>query len=55
MLLQFSVKNFKTFKEKTSLNLVASNYDKDTREFDNVYNDLIYIVAYSKKMLYWLY
>ena len=24
---------------KTSLNLVASNYDKDTREVDNVYND----------------
>ena len=39
MLLQFSVKNFKTFKNKASLNLVASNYDKDTREFDNVYND----------------
>lgn len=39
MLLQFSVKNFKTFKDKASLNLVASNYDKDTREFDNIYND----------------
>ena len=39
MVLQFSVKNFKTFKEKTSLNLVASNYDKDTREVDNIYND----------------
>lgn len=39
MLLQFSVKNFRTFKEKVSLSLVASNYDKDTREFDNVYYD----------------
>ena len=39
MLVQFSVKNFKTFKEKASINLVASNYDKDTRELDNVYND----------------
>jgi AAA15 family ATPase/GTPase len=39
MLLQFSVKNFKTFKEKASLSLVASNYDKDTRELENVYND----------------
>lgn len=39
MLLQFSVKNFKTFKEKASLNLVASNYDKDTREIDNVFYD----------------
>lgn len=39
MLLQFSVKNFRTFKEKASLSLVASNYDKDTREFDNITND----------------
>ena len=39
MLLQFSVKNFKTFKEKASLSLVASNYDKDTHELENVYND----------------
>lgn len=39
MLLQFTVKNFRTFKEKASLSLVASNYDKDTREIDNVYQD----------------
>ena len=39
MLLQFSVRNFRTFKEKVTLSLVASNYDKDTREFDNVYYD----------------
>lgn len=39
MLLYFTVKNFKTFKEKASLSLVASNYDKDTRESDNIYND----------------
>src|SRR6218665_1934899 len=36
MLIQFSVKNFKTFKEKASLSLVASNYDTETREADNV-------------------
>lgn len=36
MLIQFSVKNFKTFKDKVTLSLVASNYDKDTREDDNV-------------------
>lgn len=36
MLLQFSIKNFRTFKEKATLSLVASNYDKDTRETDNV-------------------
>jgi AAA15 family ATPase/GTPase len=40
MLLQFSVKNFKTFKEKATLSLVASGYDKDTRESDNVHNDV---------------
>jgi AAA15 family ATPase/GTPase len=35
MLIQFSVKNFKTFKDKATLNLVASNYDKSDLE-DNV-------------------
>lgn len=39
MLLQFSIKNFRTFKEKASLSLVASNYDKDTREIDNINQD----------------
>jgi len=39
MLIQFSVKNFKTFKERASLNLVASNYDKDTRELENISED----------------
>ncbi len=37
MLLQFSIKNFKTFKDKATLSLIASNYDKDTREDENVY------------------
>nr|WP_314836796.1 ATP-binding protein [uncultured Flavobacterium sp.] len=36
MLIQFSVRNFKTFKEKTTLSLIASNYDKETRETENV-------------------
>ncbi len=36
MLIQFSIRNFKTFKEKTVLNMVASNYDKTTRENENV-------------------
>jgi len=36
MLIQFSVCNFKTFREKTTLSFVASNYDKATREDDNV-------------------
>lgn len=39
MLIQFSVRNFKTFKEKAVLNLVASNYDKDTRELENIKTD----------------
>jgi AAA15 family ATPase/GTPase len=39
MLIQFSVRNFKTFKDKAILNLVASNYDKDTREIDNIKTD----------------
>ena len=37
MLLQFSIKNFKTFKNKATLSLVASNYDKDTRKEENIY------------------
>lgn len=35
MLIQFSVRNFRTFKEKATLSLVASNYDKETREIEN--------------------
>lgn len=35
MLIQFSVRNFRTFKEKATLSLVASNYDK-VREDENV-------------------
>jgi len=42
MLLQFSIKNFRTFKEKASLSLVASNYDKDTRENDNINHDSVF-------------
>lgn len=39
MLLQFSIKNFRTFKGKATLSLIASNYDKDTREVENVFED----------------
>ncbi len=38
MLVLFSLKNFRTFKEKVTLSMVASNYDKVTRESDNVYD-----------------
>lgn len=36
MLIQFSIKNYKTFKDLATLSMVASNYDKDTREEDNI-------------------
>ena len=36
MLIEFSVRNFKTFKEKATLSLLASNYDKSTREEENI-------------------
>lgn len=36
MLIQFSVRNFKSFREKATLSLVASGYDKTTREIENV-------------------
>lgn len=39
MLLQFSIKNFRTFKNKATLSLVATNYDKDTREDDNIFSN----------------
>lgn len=37
MLLQFSIRNFRTFKDKATLSLIASNYDRETREADNVF------------------
>ncbi len=37
MLIQFSIKNFKAFKDKAILSLVASNYDKE-RELENLVN-----------------
>ena len=36
MILQFSITNYRSFKEKSTLNLLASNYDKDTREDENI-------------------
>jgi hypothetical protein len=37
MLVEFTFKNFKCFKEEAKISLVASNYDKSTREEDNVF------------------
>jgi AAA15 family ATPase/GTPase len=36
MILQFSIKNYRTFKDKAVLSLFASNYDKGTRENENI-------------------
>jgi len=47
MIIQFSVSNFKTFKDKATLSLIASNYDKDTRESENV----IPISAFNLRIL----
>ena len=36
MLIEFTIKNFKTFRDKTVFSQVAANYDKETRESENV-------------------
>lgn len=47
MLIQFSVENFKTFKEKATMSLIASNYDSTTREEENI----IYDEKYKLRLL----
>jgi AAA15 family ATPase/GTPase len=42
MLWQFTVKNYKTFKDKAKLSLIASSYDKNTREAENIYLDEVF-------------
>lgn len=37
MLIQFSIRNFKTFKDEVKLTMFASNSDKTTREEENVF------------------
>lgn len=39
MIIQLSVKNYRSFKDNSILSLVATNYDKDTREEDNIFLD----------------
>lgn len=36
MIIQFSVKNYRSFKETSTLSFIASNYDKDTKEEENI-------------------
>ncbi len=47
MLWQFTVNNYKTFKDKATLSLIASNYDKNTHEAGNIYSD----EAFNKRIL----
>ncbi len=39
MIIQFSVRNFKAFKDEAVLNMAASNYDKTDREEENVIHE----------------
>lgn len=48
MLIQFSIKNFKTFKDKSVLSLIASNYDKESRELDNIVRDKLFGIRILK-------
>ena len=48
MILQLSVKNYKVFKDTSTLSLVASNYDKDTREDENVFLDAKFKLRFLK-------
>lgn len=47
MFVQFTLKNFKCFKEEAKFSLIASNYDKSTREEDNIFS----IEKYDLKLL----
>jgi len=47
MLLQFSMSNYKCFKEEIKLSMIASNYDKATREAENV----IYLSKFDLRIL----
>ena len=47
MLVQFSIKNFRTFKEKATISFIASNYDKDTRENENIFHDINHNLRFS--------
>lgn len=48
MILQFSVTNYKTFKDRATLNLVASNYDKETRNLENIHVDETFSIKLLK-------
>ena len=53
MILQFSIKNFRIFKDKATLSLIASNYDKDTREYENIaINDIFGLRILKSAVIY---
>lgn len=39
MLIQLSIKNYRSFRDNSILSLVATNYDKDTRKEENIISD----------------
>lgn len=47
MLVEFTIKNFKCFKEEVKFSLIASNYDKETRIEDNTF----YIEKFNIRLL----
>jgi AAA15 family ATPase/GTPase len=47
MLLQFSMSNYRCFKEEIKLSMIASNYDKSTREAENV----VYLPEFDLRLL----
>ncbi len=52
MLLQFTVKNFKTFKDKATLSFLASNYDKETFEDSNIFYNEKYNLRILKSAVF---
>lgn len=52
MLLQFTVKNFKTFKDEANISFLASNYDKETLEDSNVFHNEKYNLRILKSAVF---
>jgi hypothetical protein len=52
MLLQFIIKNFKTFKDEATISFLASNYDKETLEDSNVFYNEKYNLRILKSAVF---
>jgi AAA15 family ATPase/GTPase len=48
MIIQLSIKNYRSFKDNSTLSFVATNYDKDTREEENIILDEKYKLRFLK-------